>query len=84
MTVQPMRSRVILQILIAPTTKKLSPSLKKGKERLLTTPLADMSGIKPSEKQKVQPDKYMQRLEIEANTQKVINEENLVYDEENL
>ena len=43
-----------------------------------------MSGIKPSEKQKVQPDKYMQRLEIEANTQKVINEENLVYDEENL
>jgi hypothetical protein len=43
-----------------------------------------MSGIKPSVKQKVQPDKYMQRLEIEVNTQKVINEENLVYDEENL
>ncbi|MCT4587529.1 MAG: hypothetical protein N4A71_06885 [Carboxylicivirga sp.] len=56
--------------------------IKKGKKRLLATPRADMPGFKPSEKQKAQLDKYMQRLNIEANNQKAINEGNLVYDEE--
>ncbi|MCT4647491.1 MAG: hypothetical protein N4A74_21065, partial [Carboxylicivirga sp.] len=58
--------------------------IKKGKERLLATPRADMPGFNPSEKQKAQLDKYIQRLNIEANNQKAINEGNLVYDEEKI
>ncbi len=54
--------------------------IKKGKERLETTPRADMEGFVPCEAHQVQLKKYMERLNIEKENNKAVSEGKLVYD----
>ncbi len=56
--------------------------IRKGKERLIEIPRADMPGFKPCMEQQEQLKKYMIRQELEKENNRAIEEGRLIYDTE--
>ncbi len=54
--------------------------IKKGQQRLIKTPRADMEGFIPSEEHREQLQKYMDRLKIEQKNNQAIDKGKFVYD----
>ena len=77
---RPEMSRILLPVKGKPEYDKALAILKAGKERLKTTPRADMEGFVPCEADRAREERYQRRLAVERRAYDAIREGRRIYD----